>query len=99
MRTGIGCARGEAVRPAKLSTARSPRVASRAASALASVVPGALVDGPILFEADMGYEIDNFEGIDVHRDSGGDIVLTLVSDDNFSFLQRTLLMQFVLLEP
>lgn len=67
--------------------------------ALASVVPGALVDGPVLFEADMGYEIDNFEGIDVHRDSGGDLVLTLVSDDNFSFLQRTLLMQFTLVDP
>jgi hypothetical protein len=67
--------------------------------ALAQLVPGALVDGPVLFEADMGYEIDNFEGIDVHRDSGGDIVLTLVSDDNFSFIQRTLLMQFVLVDP
>lgn len=67
--------------------------------ALAQLVPGSLVDGPILFEADMGYEIDNFEGIDVHRDSGGDIVLTLVSDDNFSFLQRTLLMQFTLVDP
>lgn len=67
--------------------------------AIDKVAPGAVVDGPILFEADMGYEIDNFEGLDVHRDAGGDIVLTLVSDDNFSFLQRTLLVQFTLLEP
>jgi hypothetical protein len=28
----------------------------------------------------------------------GDTVLTLISDDNFSFLQRTLLLQFTLVE-
>jgi hypothetical protein len=35
------------------------------------------------------------EGLAVHQ-SGGDTVLTLVSDDNFSPLQRTLLLQFTL---
>ena len=60
--------------------------------------PGALVDGPTLFEADLGYEIDNMEGISVHK-SGGETVITLVSDDNFSFFQRTLLLQFTLAEP
>jgi hypothetical protein len=29
----------------------------------------------------------------------GDTVLTMVSDDNFSLIQRTLLLQFTLLEP
>jgi hypothetical protein len=67
--------------------------------ALAEVKPGALVDGPILFEADLGYEIDNMEGLSVHRSASGEIVLTLVSDDNFSVLQRTLLLQFTLAEP
>jgi hypothetical protein len=67
--------------------------------ALAELTPGAVVDGPTLFEADLGDEIDNFEGIDVHRTEGGETVITLVSDDNFSFLQRTLVMQFTLLEP
>jgi hypothetical protein len=66
--------------------------------ALGEIMPGALVDGPTLFEADLGYEIDNMEGISVHK-SGGETVLTLVSDDNFSFLQRTLLLQFTLAEP
>jgi hypothetical protein len=66
--------------------------------ALAEIRPGALVDGPTLLEADLGYEIDNMEGISVHR-SGGETVLTLISDDNFSFLQRTLLLQFTLAEP
>jgi hypothetical protein len=28
----------------------------------------------------------------------GEVVLTLVSDDNFSLIQRTLLMQFTLVE-
>ncbi len=62
--------------------------------ALASIVPGATVDGRSIFDADLGYEIDNFEGIDVHVTGEGDTVLTLISDDNFSMLQRTLLMQF-----
>ena len=30
----------------------------------------------------------------MHRNADGDIVLTLISDDNFSILQRTLLLQF-----
>jgi hypothetical protein len=64
--------------------------------ALASIAPGALVDGPAIFEADLGYEIDNMEGIDAHVTPEGDTVLTMVSDDNFSMLQRTLLLQFTL---
>jgi hypothetical protein len=66
--------------------------------ALASIVSGATVDGPSIFDADLGHEIDNFEGLDVHVTGDGDTVLTLVSDDNFSMLQRTLLMQFTLVE-
>jgi hypothetical protein len=67
--------------------------------ALAGIKPGALVDGAILFEADLGYEIDNMEGLSVHRTAGGETVLTLISDDNFSIIQRTLLLQFTLVEP
>jgi len=57
-----------------------------------------VVDGPTIFDADLGYEIDNMEGLDVHRTNDGEIVLTMVSDDNFSLLQRTLLLQFTLVE-
>ncbi|PZA11102.1 twin-arginine translocation pathway signal [Rhodopseudomonas palustris] len=64
--------------------------------ALNAIVPGATVDGPAIFEADLGNEIDNMEGLDVHVDADGAIVLTMVSDDNFSMLQRTLLLQFTL---
>ncbi|KAA2237100.1 esterase-like activity of phytase family protein [Salinarimonas soli] len=56
---------------------------------------GALVDGPVIFQADAGYQIDNMEGLAVHRD-GAATILTLVSDDNFSMIQRTLLLEFEL---
>ncbi len=63
------------------------------------IKPGAVLQGEVLIEADMAYEIDNMEGLAIHRGAGGEIVLTLISDDNFnSFLQRTLLLQFTLLD-
>ncbi len=64
-----------------------------------SVRPGMLLDGPVLVEADLGFQIDNMEGLAVHRTAQGEVVLTLVSDDNFSAIQRTILLQFTLLEP
>jgi hypothetical protein len=66
--------------------------------ALASVAPGALIDGPSIFDADLGDEIDNMEGIDAHVTPEGDTVLTMVSDDNFSLIERNLLLQFTLVE-
>jgi hypothetical protein len=65
---------------------------------LKSLAPGAVVEGPSIFNADLGQEIDNMEGIDAHVTPEGDTVLTMVSDDNFSMLQRTLLLQFTLVE-
>lgn len=66
--------------------------------ALTGIGPGATIDGPALIEADMTYQIDNMEGLSVHRAGGGELVLTLISDDNFSLIQRTLLLQFTLEE-
>jgi hypothetical protein len=63
---------------------------------LSALAPGALLDGESLIEADMGYQIDNMEGLSAHRAPDGATVLTLISDDNFSFFQRTLLLQFSL---
>ena len=60
--------------------------------------PGALIEGEVLFEASDAYNIDNMEGIAAHRSSAGETIITLMSDDNFSPLQRTLLMQFALPE-
>ena len=62
--------------------------------ALKSIAPGVLVDGPSIFEADFSHEIDNMEGIDAHLAEDGETVLTMVSDDNFSPIQRTLILQF-----
>jgi hypothetical protein len=61
-----------------------------------AIRPGAVLDGAVLVEADMGYQIDNMEGVAVHRNAQGETILTLISDDNFSPLQRTLLLQFAL---
>ena len=64
---------------------------------LGELRPGASLDGPVVFEADLGQQIDNMEGISVHQ-SAGELVVTLISDKNFSALQRTLLLQFTLTE-
>jgi hypothetical protein len=62
----------------------------------ATIKPGAVVQGVLLFEADLGYQIDNMEALGAHVDRDGRTVLTMISDDNFSVLQRTLLLQFAL---
>ncbi len=67
--------------------------------AASSIRPGAVLDGPVLIEADMGYQIDNMEGLSVHRDANGETVLTLMSDDNFSAAGGSpQVNQFILLE-
>ncbi|KWV53113.1 twin-arginine translocation pathway signal [Bradyrhizobium macuxiense] len=66
--------------------------------ALSQIAPGGVVDGPAIFNADLGNEIDNMEGIDAHVTDEGETVLTMVSDDNFSLIQRNLLLQFTLVE-
>lgn len=59
---------------------------------------GAEVDGSVLFEADRRFTIDNMEGLAVSRGERGETILTLVSDDNFHLLQRTLVLRFALEE-
>jgi hypothetical protein len=56
--------------------------------------PGALVNGRVLIEADMGFQIDNMEGMDVVEGTDGRPHLILVSDDNHSILQRNLMLEF-----
>ena len=65
---------------------------------LKSFAAGAMVDGPAIFNADLGHEIDNMEGIDAHVTAAGETVITMISDDNFSMIQRNLLLQFTLVE-
>jgi hypothetical protein len=63
---------------------------------LAEIEEGAVVEGRALMVADLGHQIDNMEGIAVHRNGQGETIITLVSDDNFSPIQRNLLLQFAL---
>jgi hypothetical protein len=63
---------------------------------LATIKAGAVVDSVSLIEADLAHQIDNMEGIAVHRNARGETIITLVSDDNFSPVQRNLLLQFAL---
>lgn len=59
--------------------------------------PGATIDGESLLKADTSREIDNMEGLAAHVGPGGEIVVTMISDDNFNHgLQRTILLQFAL---
>lgn len=61
-----------------------------------SIAKAAIADGPVLFEADMTYQIDNMEGIDVWTRADGAQMVSLISDDNHSILQRNLYLEFVL---
>ncbi len=55
---------------------------------------GAGVAGEELARLRAPLAIDNFEGIDATKDASGRDLLWLIADDNFSFLQRTLLVCF-----
>jgi hypothetical protein len=63
----------------------------------ASIKPNAGVDGEVIYESEASHQMDNMEGLAVHRE-GSEIVLSLISDNNFSALQRTLLLEFSLVE-
>ena len=60
------------------------------------IVKGAVADGPVLMQADMGYQIDNMEGLDVWRRDDGALMVSLISDDNHSILERNLYLEFIL---
>ena len=62
-----------------------------------AIRPGAIIDADILAAADGRAEVDNMEGLAVHTAPGGEIVVTMISDDNYNHaLQRTVLLQFTL---
>ena len=59
------------------------------------VKPGNTMQGETLIEADLTAQIDNMEGLSVTRLETGEVLVTMISDDNFNhILQRTLLLQF-----
>lgn len=58
---------------------------------------GAVLDPDVLLTADLTSDIDNMEGLAIHKSPQGETVLTIVSDDNFNhLLQRSILLQFTL---
>jgi hypothetical protein len=61
-----------------------------------TIRPGALVDGETLIEANMSYNVDNMEAIDVFRRDDGKLVIALMSDDNQNWIQRSLYLEFEL---
>jgi hypothetical protein len=63
---------------------------------LADIKANAVTDGRSMIEADLGYQIDNMEGIAVHNAASGETIVTVISDDNFSVIQRNLLLQFAI---
>lgn len=73
---------------------------SRGAGARLSVVPaeaiaaGARLAGTVLAELAPPRSVDNFEGVAARAAPGGGVLIYLLSDDNGSILQRTLLLQF-----
>jgi hypothetical protein len=55
------------------------------------------LEGETLIEADLNDNIDNMEGLAATRLKTGEILITMISDDNFNHLfQRTVLLQFTL---
>ena len=64
----------------------------------ASVRPGARLESREIARLLPPLTIDNFEGIAAWRGPKGETLIALLSDDNFSPLQRTLLLLFELRE-
>jgi hypothetical protein len=62
------------------------------------IARGQVADGPVLLSADMGFQIDNMEGLDVWQRADGAQMVSVISDDNHSILQRNLYLEFVLHE-
>ena len=64
---------------------------------VADIRPNALISGTVIATLAAPLLVDNMEGIAVTRE-GRDTIIWLISDDNFTILQRTLLMKFRLSE-
>jgi hypothetical protein len=59
----------------------------------------AALEGEVLAQIQPPLTVDNFEGISARRAPSGETLVYLLSDDNFSPDQRTLLLMFALDEP
>lgn len=62
----------------------------------AMIQPDARLEGEALASLEYPVTLDNMEGVAAVRGAGGKTLIYLLSDDNFSGMQRTLLLQFEL---
>lgn len=62
-----------------------------------TIAPATLLFGEVIFESGITSQIDNMEGLAAWKNSNGETILTLISDDNFIGIQRTILIEFKLL--
>jgi hypothetical protein len=63
-----------------------------------NIRPGAKLVGEELLRLEYPLEVDNFEGVAVQEDALKGTTFYLVSDDNYNVFQRTLLLQFRLID-
>ena len=56
--------------------------------------PGAQLVGEEILRLDPPLQVDNFEGIAIQQDPAKGTMIYIVSDDNYRWFQRTLLLQF-----
>jgi hypothetical protein len=66
--------------------------------AAGSIAPGAVLDGTEIARLEGSLTVDNMEGIDARLAADGTVLVYVISDDNYSPLQTTLLMVFELLD-
>lgn len=64
-----------------------------------SIRAGATLEGEELARLQLPLNIDNFEGLAIARGHNGSARLYLMSDDNYSMFQRTLLLMFEYADP
>ena len=64
-----------------------------------TIRPGAVLRGEELATIAPPITVDNMEGISARRGGHGETLIYLLSDDNFSGFQRTILLMFELLPP
>lgn len=73
-----------------------PLLGVKARLSYLNVSADSVTRGAVLGDISPPTPVDNFEGVAVHQDDQGRMIVTLISDDNFSPLQRTLLARFLL---
>ncbi|NHK27064.1 esterase-like activity of phytase family protein [Parvularcula flava] len=62
---------------------------------LSALQPGALIEPEELAYLNALHGVDNMEGLDLRRREDGQLMLYILSDDNFNIAQRTVLMSWI----